>query len=497
MTTKRDPRQLRIVVAISITRKTDDTTPAGSPDDVTLVPYFELARDCLGQFENNILLNFTPLAIIEFGSAVEAFDCLSQVRTIITGLTRDNPDIQTRFSCHIGEVSGHSPPLENSVVWRSMEMIETAARDEIVVSDTFYDALVKYQGLFEKLDDRTFVMRSTSGAHGIDQSGRAGDGDVGKAATGSAADTVPATSTDTSALDQEFGEILSGGIDAAAAGDVDFCYRILGAIENSMDAASPAEAVSLAGCRENLERLIGISEPVALILQNRPTFIHFAESIEIGRRVSAPYHGVHVGCRLVSQMGRQAKIEYRDNEYHLMDLGSTNGTFLDERHVETGQWVVVPNRTVISMGGGLNPPRPGPCFLACSHGEGARAAMAMAIETRHLSPAEVAGLAANWQSIHLDGAYRWILAPGDVLLGQSAQCAFKLPGENRTAVARMYLDGRCYLEPLGDAELIVAGIPFRKRVALADETDIVVNGVGIHVSTASTYFSRHPPGTGI
>ncbi len=527
MATKRERRQLKIVVAMNIALSAEDTAAASDADAPSLHPYFDLAREYINQFENDILMDFAPLALVEFGSVVEAFDCLTRVRTVISDLSRSQSEIQTRFSCYIGEVSGNSPLLENSVVRRSVEMLEAASWGEVIVSDTVYGTLGRHQALFEKFDDRSFVIRAGSDMHRLDPSDGTGEEDgegiesqtdmtivgVSAAAAPDGGDppddrrdpTIVGGAED---IDRERGdappaenpliaEILSRSETAINAGDTAACYEALGAIEKSTSAIEPAETDALDACREQLEAALGFSEPAALVLQNRPNLLFFSNAIEIGRRVASPYRDIHVGCRLVSQTGRQARIEFQDHDFRVSDLGSTNGTFLEDRHVHPGEWIAIPPHARIKLGGGLKPPRPGPCVLACRYVAGNPASMLFEFETGHLEPEEMAALSENWRTIHLDGAYRWILAPGSVQLGQSSECAIRSPAETGKAAARISVKDRCYIEPVGGADLTIEGVSFRSKVVLADNIELVLNGAKIRFSSAANYFAANPPGVGI
>jgi len=244
--------------------------------------------------------------------------------------------------------------------------------------------------------------------------------------------------------------------------------------------------------RETIEATLAFSGDAVLEYADGPRLLRIGSSIEIGRRDDNRLDEIHVGCRLVSRMGRQARIAYQDGEFRITDLGSTNGTFVGEFHVQSKQSTTLGVVADVKLGGGLNPPKPGFCTIRCERIDGPVPAMAMSFqsETSNL-PAEIAE---NWPTMAADHQYGWILTPGPLLIGGSGDCAVRLRDAPAEVMAQLTSNGGHMIEPCADHIILVNGARVIHPVKLGDNVEIDIGGSKIRFLANATYFKEHPPG---
>ena len=536
--------QLKIVVAIDLSFADNGTHTPLSQDTTYLQMHQDLARRYIQLYEAKFVQDFEPIAVAEFGSVLLAFDSIAQIRTVLFELEQKSqirPQvrlIRPRFSCHLGEIPTGQPILESSVVRRANAMIELAQSGEIVVSRTVYDMLPKQQADFAEFDQDTFVMGGSTNLQIVE--GRWADNAaehypqkiqtpidssdqirtrkisedtadmvsedstiVGLPFTPVVIDsTVPedativgptATSTNSTAKETLSSyKVISDAKEAISSKDIKFCYRALADINTLMQGNEHNADATLNKCRTDIEDALKFSGDAVYFIQNRPHFLRLGSAIELGRRAPKRLEDIHVGCRLVSKLGRQTRFEYKDNEFQVTDLGSTNGTFLNSTQVTSGNWQLIQNGAKIHTGGGLKPPKPGLCVLACTTVSGEYSALVVEFQTSLMRPADLEKISPNWPTMHLDSEPRWVLAPSGILIGSSPECLIKVPTKEHTVAAQITFKNGYFIKPHGDTKIMILGTLFTQKVPLSEEAEININGTNFQFSSQDLFYKNYP-----
>jgi hypothetical protein len=529
VTKARERRQLKIVVVLDIAFSDSELNAPHTRETSELLLRRDFARESIRMYDAIIVRDFEPFSIMEFGSVVLAFDSISKIRTILNEMNNrsevgaEEDPIYPRFSCHVAETPVEQPLLESAVVRKAIEMLKLANLGEVVVSGTVFDMLPKHQAEFIQYDPDTFVMGGNSNLpiaekcradpsrqRGAQENGRREHPTLDVANELTPAEGNPPGDDDITIVCSAFSQnndnstgaepstkagaaAISAGEEAILSGNNLLCYRALAEIHRLTNENQRMDDLPLSVCRANIEAALSFSGAAVYVIKKRPYILQIKSAIEIGRRTLTRLDDIHVGCGLVSKIGRQTRIEYRDKEFCVTDQGSTNGTFLNQSHVTPGEWGIIKNRAKIHIGGGLKPPRPGLCMLACKLIGGEQPALVMEFHTNRMDPADLEKIFPHWRTVHLDSEYRWVLAPGGILIGSGATCAIKASADESGVAAEITFNNGYFIKPRGNSELLIAGEPFATEVTLADNTEISINGTIFQFYSSASYFKDSPP----
>jgi class 3 adenylate cyclase len=226
---------------------------------------------------------------------------------------------------------------------------------------------------------------------------------------------------------------------------------------------------------------------VKLAMQQGPFYLRFGDTVNVGRSRNLNSSDVVVGFRRASQLGKQTQVKISRDGIVLADLGSTNGTFVNDVPLVEGQEMNIslsepPVR--LSLGGIRTPPVKGPCRFILEpfrHGDLALK-FNLAPETRRLVGED--GLDAEWPDNERDFATTWVVATGGLLIGPGGECPIHvrdLPGTRPRARLSVEYKGFS-LAPMNGAELTVDGHLVRDPSSINDGAKIVLDGVEMQFS---------------
>ena len=229
--------------------------------------------------------------------------------------------------------------------------------------------------------------------------------------------------------------------------------------------------------REAIETGLVFTGSAVLEASSGSIFLHVGVNLDIGRLSSSGQHGVTVGCRLASRIGRQTRVSYESGRFLVTDLGSTNGTFLDDRFVEAEDCIPLDRQAAeLSLGGGREPPTRGPCRIKLTTMAGDPSPLVAHVVTEGLNSAEQVNLADNWPGMEEDCRKTWILMTGPVLIGSGPDCAVEIGGDRPGALARIDYDDGYSISACSDETIFVNEAPVLRPVFLGDGVEIGVGG---------------------
>lgn len=259
-------------------------------------------------------------------------------------------------------------------------------------------------------------------------------------------------------------------------------YKAMETYDRAISAAMPLAGLEeriqhLQELRNAIESMLAFTGDAVLDAPSGPVFISIGANLEIGRSAEKNPHDIAVGCQLVSRIGKQARITYAHGSFWVMDHGSTNGSFLNDRFLETQLPVALDfggKAAEISFGGGREPPRSGPCRLRLRLIGGEHAALVMNFHTEGLTASELTGLEEQWPSMHEDCRNTWIFASGPVFMGKGGDCAIDVETEASGPLARIEYDKGYTLGPHAKASIYVDQVLVSRPVTLGDGVEIRV-----------------------
>ena len=556
LATSRGRYQLKIVVVIDLSFTDVENSKLIGQDTNSLKSHQDLVRRHFQLNNARPVEYFESFMIAEFGSVKLAFDRITQIRTALreheqesTSKPKNKLDYP-RFSCHLGEIRTGTSLLESTIVRSAIDLIGLIQSDEIIVSRAVFDMLSKQQVYFVEYGQDTFVMRSHIHLEKIEAHGRDASLELASLNNSSPVNRMPKfaydkTHTERNTQDKSdariedativganflqvniainadvmpedvtivgpvvtpnnpvvtatlsSGKAIAVGEEAILSQDKPRCYQALADIHTLLERSEHTQDTALNACRTNIEAALNFSGAAVYFLNNRPHIFRTESAIEIGRRKLTHLEDIHVGCRLVSKFGGQTKIEYKDNEFQVTDQESTNGTFLNKSQIIPGNWKHIHNGATIHTGGGLKPPKPGLCVLACNRITGDYPALVMEFKTSQMGPDDIEKISPHWSTMHLDSEYRWVLAPHGILIGNSPECIINAPHNEGNSAARITFNNGYSIKPEIGSKLTVSGVPFTTEVPLAEESEININGATFQFYSSRRFYKIYPVGSG-
>ena len=206
--------------------------------------------------------------------------------------------------------------------------------------------------------------------------------------------------------------------------------------------------------------------------------IHRGGSLMIGRDPGYETPGAKLGCQTISRIPRQLRIDRHGQAHTVTDLGSSNGSFLDEAPLAANRSVPLDRLEqgmILALGGVLNPPEKGACRLHLSTGSEASPNLSIRVDTTHLNEASRTQLRAEWPDMDHDCATRWVVGESQILIGTGDGCGLRLKSApNTDPVARIEWTGQGYiLAPMTD-QVALNGAPVLRPVAIADGVRLTI-----------------------
>jgi len=236
----------------------------------------------------------------------------------------------------------------------------------------------------------------------------------------------------------------------------------------------------LQAMREEVLAGKGISRGL-LISGNGEIFsIHRGPSLMIGRDPGDGTAGMKLSCQILSRIPRQLRIDYHDKGYSITDLGSANGSYLDDRQLVPNQAVPLgglDKGMTLSLGGVLDPPKKGECRLNLSNLGENGPGLLIQVQTSHLTKSLRSQLSAKWPDMDRECAGRWLYTEAPILIGGGKNCGLRLaPEENPDVLARIEWGGDEYtLVPISD-QVKLNGAPILQPVVILDDVTLSVLG---------------------
>jgi class 3 adenylate cyclase len=210
-----------------------------------------------------------------------------------------------------------------------------------------------------------------------------------------------------------------------------------------------------------------------------PVILQMGRRMAIGRGADPFVPGLAISHRQISRLGKQAELRWADGGFSLRDVGSANGTFLDDGLLADDQPATVQlngGSCVIALGGGRNPPRKGICQLVVRAVEGVVPALRIELDGSVVDDEPEDQIARVWPGFAQELRLGWVFAPEAARIGSDLDCAVILPGSmNAGAKAEIAYDGDQFIVlSVGDAPVAVNDRPVETARPLADGDHIVL-----------------------
>ncbi len=224
----------------------------------------------------------------------------------------------------------------------------------------------------------------------------------------------------------------------------------------------------------------GISRGLLISGNGEVLSIHRGPSLMIGRDPGDGTAGMKLSCQTLSRIPRQLRIDCHDKGYSITDLGSANGSYLDDRQLVPKQAVSLEGLDkgmTLSLGGVLDPPKKGECRLDLSNLGENGPGLLIQVQTSHLTNSLRSQLSSKWPDMDRECAGRWLYTEAPILIGGGNNGELRLaPVENSDALARIEWCGDEYiLVPISE-QVKLNGAPILQPVVILDGVTLSVLG---------------------
>lgn len=233
--------------------------------------------------------------------------------------------------------------------------------------------------------------------------------------------------------------------------------------------------------RENtvaLENAFAFMGDAVVEVPGGPFVVRLASSLDIGRG----RQGAEVGCSLVSRIGGQTRISVEGDQFHVIDLGSKNGTFIDGRWLEpqeTYGLAVAQTSMTIRLGGSRSTGTPGPVCVNLTQIHSDQPTLLVRISPSEDS--DQAKLSSAWPSLAEDCRLTYVFSNGPVLIGNRGDCAIRLRSGVPDPLAKIEFDHHYQIAPYGDRPLMINHIAFARPVVLSNRSNVEVAGLQFEI----------------
>jgi hypothetical protein len=238
----------------------------------------------------------------------------------------------------------------------------------------------------------------------------------------------------------------------------------------------------LASAQRLVERRLYFSGSAMIEGLGHPVLIRFGRLLQIGRSQDGANPDVAIGCSLVSRAGRQAQISLTASGFQIEDLGSSNGTFVDNRLLEPGDRVLLGAVAELAFGGKRAPPRKGVCRMKARTLGTTALVLSISFATEHVSAAAASAMAEDWKSYSTDVCKTWLLAERALLIGGARHCAIRLAvGSWPPEMASIELASEGYvIRPLSPVKVVVDGTWISDIMPLRQDANIKIGYLSLY-----------------
>jgi hypothetical protein len=175
------------------------------------------------------------------------------------------------------------------------------------------------------------------------------------------------------------------------------------------------------------------------------------------------------------------RLSAQGEEWFVEDLGSTNGSWIDDRPLQSNQPYKLPyGETLIEIGKRAGSAAPVAIRLRRPPTCPSAIAMTLLADAARMNDASEEN---QWPSWREDLRVTWIVFDGRVSLGASEDCAVVLSDSGADIAAEIRFHDGFWITPLSNVPLSVAEIPFTEETPLATGADLFIGNARLRVET--------------
>ena len=226
--------------------------------------------------------------------------------------------------------------------------------------------------------------------------------------------------------------------------------------------------------RHVLEQELVTKEPLELALSDRRLRLLPLQNALMGRPSAGKIVDIPIGCRWLSRGDKNLRLFFEAGQWFVEDLGSTNGTSVDDHTLAPGKPYALPaGETVIEIGKRAGSVAPVSIRLRRASANSSAVVMSFSADETRLQAGAEEG---QWLSWREDVRTQWILFDRRIRLGTTEDCDVVLADSDTESAAEISFEDGFWISPLQGA-LAVAETPFMERAPVPAGADVAIGGV--------------------
>ncbi|MFL6688950.1 MAG: FHA domain-containing protein [Alphaproteobacteria bacterium] len=226
-------------------------------------------------------------------------------------------------------------------------------------------------------------------------------------------------------------------------------------LRNGSESPTSTLHPQIAELRRSIEQQLLVSSTIDLVSETHRIHLLPRRSVLIGRPGGELPVDVAIDCRLVSRGERNLSLSCSGANWHLEDLGSTNGNFLDGSRLMPGTPVMLPvGQTQIQIGRGHDSAAP----IMLEVRRPVKDPGAVVLNLRHTG--SIFGMVSAWPTVEQDLARRWIVFRTQIGVAVDDDCALRIDGTGEGIAAAIRYQNGFWIVPSADSKVAVDGVEF-------------------------------------
>jgi EAL domain-containing protein (putative c-di-GMP-specific phosphodiesterase class I) len=233
--------------------------------------------------------------------------------------------------------------------------------------------------------------------------------------------------------------------------------------------------------RQLLEEELVCKDNLTLFTADGPVRLLACRTALIGRPSTAKAVDIPIGCRWFSRGEKSLRLSAQGEEWFVEDLGSTNGSCIDDRPLQADRPYKLPHgETLIEIGKRAGSAAPVAIRLRRPPTCPSAIIMTLLADDARMSDAHEEN---QWPSWREDLCITWIVFDGRISLGASKNCAVVLSDSGADVAAEICFRDGFWITPSHNVPLSIAEVPFSEEAPLATGADLSIGNARLRVET--------------
>jgi hypothetical protein len=257
-------------------------------------------------------------------------------------------------------------------------------------------------------------------------------------------------------------------------------------LRNGSESLTSTLHPQIAELRRSIEQQLLVNSTIDLVNETHRIHLLPRRSVLVGRPGGELPVDVAIDCRLVSRGERNLSLSCSGANWHIEDLGSTNGNFLDGSRLMPGAPITLPvGQTQIQIGRGQRSAAP----IILEVRRPAKDPGAVVLSLRRTGAP--LGMADAWPTAEQDLARRWIVFRTQVGVAVGEDCALRIDGSGEGITAAIRYQNGFWVVPSAGSKVIVNTVEFDAPAPIPRGAELRLGNSRFRVETSVPATTEH------